>query len=53
MEDEEDQSFREAALKITLRVLKNMNHTDLADMLQTSKSSGSGHYPLCSFVYRL
>ncbi|KAI4899970.1 hypothetical protein NFI96_015157 [Prochilodus magdalenae] len=36
VEDEEDQRFREEVLKITLCVLKNMNHTDLADMLQTS-----------------
>ncbi|XP_053091313.1 NACHT, LRR and PYD domains-containing protein 3-like [Pangasianodon hypophthalmus] len=35
VEDEEDQSsVREVALKITLHVLKNMNHTDLANTLQ-------------------
>ncbi|KAF5894536.1 NACHT, LRR and PYD domains-containing protein 12-like, partial [Clarias magur] len=35
VEDEEDQSsVRESALKITLHVLKNMNHTDLANTLQ-------------------
>ncbi|MCJ8729076.1 hypothetical protein PDJAM_G00012230 [Pangasius djambal] len=35
MEDEEDQSsVREGVLKITLHVLKNMNHTDLANTLQ-------------------
>ncbi|MCI4374952.1 hypothetical protein PGIGA_G00012350 [Pangasianodon gigas] len=35
VEDEEDQSsVREGALKITLHVLKNMNHTDLAHTLQ-------------------
>ncbi|XP_053091356.1 protein NLRC3-like isoform X2 [Pangasianodon hypophthalmus] len=35
VEDEEDQSsVREGALKITLHVLKNMNHTDLANTLQ-------------------
>ncbi|KAM9489302.1 NLR family CARD domain-containing protein 3-like [Clarias gariepinus] len=36
VEDEEDQSsVREGALKITLHVLKNMNHTDLANTLQS------------------
>ncbi|XP_053098055.1 NACHT, LRR and PYD domains-containing protein 12-like [Pangasianodon hypophthalmus] len=46
VEDEEDlQSVREGALKITLHVLKNMNHTDLANTLhdklhqQTLKSN--------------
>ncbi|XP_053091283.1 NACHT, LRR and PYD domains-containing protein 12-like isoform X2 [Pangasianodon hypophthalmus] len=35
VEDEEDQSsVREGALKITLHILKNMNHTDLANTLQ-------------------
>ncbi|KAM9468099.1 NLR family CARD domain-containing protein 3-like isoform 1-T1 [Clarias gariepinus] len=35
MEDEEDQSsVRVSALKITLHVLKNINHTDLANTLQ-------------------
>ncbi|KAF5889284.1 NLR family CARD domain-containing protein 3-like isoform X1, partial [Clarias magur] len=35
VEDEEDQSsVRVSALKITLHVLKNMNHTDLANTLQ-------------------
>ncbi|KAF5887881.1 NACHT, LRR and PYD domains-containing protein 12-like, partial [Clarias magur] len=35
VEDEEDpSSVRESALKITLHVLKNMNHTDLANTLQ-------------------
>ncbi|MCI4389777.1 hypothetical protein PGIGA_G00102850 [Pangasianodon gigas] len=34
VEDDEDlQSVREGALKITLHVLKNMNHTDLANTL--------------------
>lgn len=42
VEDEEDQSaVREGALKITLHVLRNMNQTDLANTLQTSKRSGS------------
>ncbi|MCJ8734563.1 hypothetical protein PDJAM_G00236740 [Pangasius djambal] len=42
VEDEEDlHSVREGALKITLHVLKNMNHTDLANTLQNSKSSES------------
>ncbi|XP_076849160.1 NLR family CARD domain-containing protein 3-like [Brachyhypopomus gauderio] len=37
VEGEEDQSsVREGALKITLHVLRNMNHTDLANTLQTS-----------------
>ncbi|KAL7858688.1 hypothetical protein AOLI_G00187900 [Acnodon oligacanthus] len=35
VEDEEDQSVREGALKITLHVLRNMNQTDLANSLQT------------------
>ncbi|XP_076849199.1 NLR family CARD domain-containing protein 3-like [Brachyhypopomus gauderio] len=36
VEDEEDQSsVREGALKITLHVLRNMNQTDLANILQT------------------
>ncbi|KAF4087460.1 hypothetical protein AMELA_G00071030 [Ameiurus melas] len=40
VEDEEDQSsVREGVLKITLHFLKNMNHTDLANTLQNSKSS--------------
>ncbi|KAF5888237.1 NLR family CARD domain-containing protein 3-like, partial [Clarias magur] len=35
VEDEEDlHSVREGALKITLHVLKNMKHTDLANTLQ-------------------
>ncbi|XP_026766380.3 NACHT, LRR and PYD domains-containing protein 3 [Pangasianodon hypophthalmus] len=39
-EDEEDQSLvREGALKITLHVLKKMNHSDLANMLQTKLDS--------------
>ncbi|XP_076856197.1 uncharacterized protein LOC143510557 [Brachyhypopomus gauderio] len=42
VEDEEDlSSVRGGALKITLHVLRNMNQTDLANKLQTSKSSGS------------
>ncbi|KAK3524740.1 hypothetical protein QTP86_002142 [Hemibagrus guttatus] len=41
VEDEEDvHSVREGALKITLRVLKNLNHTDLANTLH-NKSVGS------------
>ncbi|KAL7841022.1 hypothetical protein SRHO_G00247130 [Serrasalmus rhombeus] len=40
VEDEEDQSgVREGALKITLTVLKNMNQTDLANILQTKLAS--------------
>ncbi|MCJ8732094.1 hypothetical protein PDJAM_G00207080 [Pangasius djambal] len=39
-EDEEDQSpVREGALKITLHVLKSMNHSDLANTLQTRLDS--------------
>ncbi|KAL7868777.1 hypothetical protein SRHO_G00101610 [Serrasalmus rhombeus] len=41
VEDEEDQSVREGALKITLHVLRDMNQTDLINTLQTSKRSGS------------
>ncbi|XP_053092557.1 NACHT, LRR and PYD domains-containing protein 4E-like [Pangasianodon hypophthalmus] len=40
VEDEEDlHSVREGALKITLHVLKNMNHTDLANTLHTKLAS--------------
>ncbi|XP_036416826.1 NLR family CARD domain-containing protein 3-like [Colossoma macropomum] len=39
VEDEEDQSVREGALKITLHVLRNMNQTDLANKLQTKLPS--------------
>ncbi|XP_053091627.1 uncharacterized protein LOC117595702 isoform X2 [Pangasianodon hypophthalmus] len=40
VEDEEDQSsVREGVLKITLHVLKNMNHTDLANTLQNKSIS--------------
>ncbi|XP_053091633.1 NLR family CARD domain-containing protein 3-like [Pangasianodon hypophthalmus] len=42
VEDEEDQSsVREGALKITLHVLKNMNHTDLANTLQNKLASAN------------
>ncbi|XP_047667211.1 NACHT, LRR and PYD domains-containing protein 12-like [Tachysurus fulvidraco] len=45
VEDEEDlHSVREGALKITLHVLKNMNHTDLANTLQ-NKSIGPVYQP--------
>ena len=51
VEDEEDQSsVREGALNITLHVLRNMNQTDLANTLQTSKSSGSWKYSLCRVI---
>ncbi|XP_053093019.1 protein NLRC3-like [Pangasianodon hypophthalmus] len=44
VEDEEDlHSVREGALKITLHVLKNMNHTDLANTL---------HNKSVAFVYQ-
>ncbi|MCJ8736354.1 hypothetical protein PDJAM_G00258510 [Pangasius djambal] len=47
VEDEEDlHSVREGALKITLHVLKNMNHTDLANTLHNSKSSESWLYSI-------
>ncbi|KAF4084682.1 hypothetical protein AMELA_G00108830 [Ameiurus melas] len=40
VEDEEDlHSVREGALKITLHVLKNMNHTDLANTLHNKLTS--------------
>ncbi|XP_047665850.1 NACHT, LRR and PYD domains-containing protein 14-like isoform X2 [Tachysurus fulvidraco] len=42
VEDEEDlHSVREGALKITLHVLKNMNHTDLANTLHNKLNSVS------------
>ncbi|KAB5522217.1 hypothetical protein PHYPO_G00157090 [Pangasianodon hypophthalmus] len=45
VEDEEDvHSVREGALKITLHVLKKMNHTDLANTLH-NKSLGSVYQP--------
>ncbi|KAI4873725.1 hypothetical protein NFI96_011822 [Prochilodus magdalenae] len=47
VEDEEDQSVREEALRITLHVLRNMNQTDLANTLQ-SKLAPSSHQKLKS-----
>lgn len=48
-EDDEGQSrVREGFLKITLHVLKKMKQTDLANTLQTSKSSHSRHYYITS-----
>ncbi|XP_053093000.1 NACHT, LRR and PYD domains-containing protein 3-like [Pangasianodon hypophthalmus] len=45
IEDEEDlHSVREGVLKITLHVLKNMNHTDLANTLH-NKCVASVHQP--------
>ncbi|KAK3525539.1 hypothetical protein QTP86_034667 [Hemibagrus guttatus] len=45
VEDEENlHSVREGALKITLHVLENMNHTDLANTLH-NKSVGSVYQP--------
>ncbi len=45
--DDEGQSrIREGLLKITLLILRKMNQTDLANTLQTSKSSGSADYSL-------
>ncbi|MCJ8736326.1 hypothetical protein PDJAM_G00258380 [Pangasius djambal] len=42
VEDEEDlHSVREGALKITLHVLKNMNHTDLANTLHNIPVKGT------------
>lgn len=46
VEDEEDQnSNREEMLKITLNTLRNMDHTHLANTLQTSKSSVEHRFP--------
>ncbi|KAI4879854.1 hypothetical protein NFI96_003998 [Prochilodus magdalenae] len=45
--DEEDQSVREEALKITLHVLRKMNQTELANTLQ-SKLAPSSHQKLKS-----
>ncbi|KAI4873723.1 hypothetical protein NFI96_000463 [Prochilodus magdalenae] len=47
VEDEEDQSVREEALRITLYVLRNMNQTDFANTLQ-SKLAPSSHQKLKS-----
>ncbi|XP_053098056.1 NLR family CARD domain-containing protein 3-like [Pangasianodon hypophthalmus] len=48
MEDEEDlHSVREGALKITLHVLKNMNHTDLANTLHNKL------YPVVAYQQKL
>ncbi|KAI4891120.1 hypothetical protein NFI96_028563 [Prochilodus magdalenae] len=47
VEDEEDQSVREEALKMTLHVLRKMNQTDLANTLQ-SKLAPSSHQKLKS-----
>ncbi|XP_053098320.1 NLR family CARD domain-containing protein 3-like [Pangasianodon hypophthalmus] len=52
VEDEEDlYSVREGALKITLHVLKNMNHTDLANTLH-NKSVASVYQPRLKFNLR-
>ncbi|KAK3508174.1 hypothetical protein QTP70_015758 [Hemibagrus guttatus] len=52
VEDEEDlHSVREGALKITLHVLKNMNHTDLANTLH-NKSVGSVHQTKLKYKLR-
>ncbi|KAI4904666.1 hypothetical protein NFI96_030155, partial [Prochilodus magdalenae] len=47
VEDEEDQSVGEEALRITLHVLRKMNQTDLANTLQ-SKLAPSSHQKLKS-----
>ncbi|KAI4876001.1 hypothetical protein NFI96_025338, partial [Prochilodus magdalenae] len=47
VEDEEDQSVREEALRITLHVLRKMNQIDLANTLQ-SKLAPSSHQKLKS-----
>ncbi|MCI4389805.1 hypothetical protein PGIGA_G00103230 [Pangasianodon gigas] len=48
VEDDEDlQSVREGALKITLHVLKNMNHTDLAKTVQNKL------YPVVAYQQKL
>lgn len=44
------QSVREGALKIILHVLKNMNHMDLANTLQNSKSFEQWLYSI-SFTF--
>ncbi|XP_036418010.1 LOW QUALITY PROTEIN: NACHT, LRR and PYD domains-containing protein 12-like [Colossoma macropomum] len=49
VEDEENQSVREGALKITLHVLRTMNQTDLANTLQT-KLAPSCHQKLKSIL---
>ncbi|KAI4885895.1 hypothetical protein NFI96_031297, partial [Prochilodus magdalenae] len=41
VEDEEDQSVGEEALRITLHVLRNMNQTDLANTLQSKLAPSS------------
>ncbi len=45
-DDEGHSRVREGLLKITLHILRKMNQTDLANTLQTSKSSGSADYNL-------
>ncbi len=45
-DDEDHSRVREGLLKITLFILRKMNQTDLANTLQTSKSSGSADYSL-------
>ncbi|KAK3562927.1 hypothetical protein QTP86_011621 [Hemibagrus guttatus] len=51
VEDEEDlHSVREGALKITLHVLKNMNHTDLANTLH-NRISQHGSSALLNEIY--
>ncbi|KAI4890820.1 hypothetical protein NFI96_027014, partial [Prochilodus magdalenae] len=49
VEDEEDHSVREEALRITLHVLRNMNQTGLANTLQ-SKLAPSSHQKLKSIL---
>ncbi|KAG9281367.1 hypothetical protein AMEX_G4169 [Astyanax mexicanus] len=52
--NEEDQNgVTEGTLKITLQALKNMDKTNLADTLQTSKRSGSCTYLLCKLLPNL
>ncbi|KAL7825474.1 hypothetical protein AOLI_G00326810 [Acnodon oligacanthus] len=53
VEDEEDQiSVKEGALKITLTTLRNMNQTDLANTLQSSKTSESCDYSSYTLISR-
>lgn len=46
--DEGQKRVRDGLLKITLHVLRKMNQTDLANMLQTSKGSESWN---CYYYY--
>ncbi|XP_030646346.1 NLR family CARD domain-containing protein 3-like [Chanos chanos] len=45
---ENESSAREGALRITMCFLKNMNHTDLADLLENNELIVTGHHELKS-----